>query len=380
MTSVFFAFRDAPERRAALQAQESLDRYRLFGLDDIAGKGATVRHNLERAATPAWARVASRGVNAGLHAFGIPGGDFSAVLPCLRELNSADVVFSTVDTVGIPLLVLKRARILRPPLVYASIGLPERLERVRNEQAFRRALRTARSIVAYSAIEADRLRAWIGGEAPPVAFVPFGVDVNAFRPVDVEPDVDVVSVGADPRRDFELLLAIASRRPELSFRIVATTERRRALGSPPPNVTVESDVPLEVVRDRLARARVVALPVRENSYSGATTTLLQGMAVAKPVVVSRTDAIASGYNLRDGVNCRLVSPGDAAAFAAALDELLASSATADAIGTRARETVVENFTWQRYTDTLWEILCASVERRNADAGAESARVREREFG
>jgi glycosyltransferase involved in cell wall biosynthesis len=285
-----------------------------------------------------------------------------------------------VDTVGIPLLLLRRARVVRPPLVYASIGLPERLERLRNERTFRRALRTARTIIVYSAIEADRLRAWIGAETPPVVFVPFGVDVKAFRPVAIEPDVDVVSIGADPRRDFELLLAIAARRPELSFRIVASADRRHALGSPPPNAIVESDVPLEVVRDRLARARVVALPVRENSYSGATTTLLQGMAMAKPVVVSRTDAIASGYDLRDGVNCRLVPPGDAAAFAAALDELLASSTTANGIGTRARETVVENFTWERYTDTLWEILCAAVERRNADAGAGSARVREREFG
>ena len=68
------------------------------------------------------------------------------------------------------------------------------------------------------------------------------------------------------------------------------------------------------MRDRLASARVVALPVRDNSYSGATTTLLQAMAMAKPVVVSRTAAIAAGYELEDGVNCRLVEPGDGAAF------------------------------------------------------------------
>ncbi len=59
----------------------------------------------------------------------------------------------------------------------------------------------------------------------------------------------------------------------------------------------------------MSRARVVALPVRDNSYSGATTVLLQAMAMAKPVVVSRTAAIADGYDLEDGVNCRLVEPG-----------------------------------------------------------------------
>jgi glycosyltransferase involved in cell wall biosynthesis len=321
-----------------------------------------VRHNLERETTPHWARAAGRVVNAAVGAFGGLGGDFAAVLPSRRPMNDTDVVFSTVDTVGIPLLLLKRARVIRPPLVYASIGLPERLERVQNERGFRHALRVARTIIAYSSIEAERLRAWTGPKSPPVEFVPFGVDVTAFRPVDADPDVDVVSIGADPRRDFELLIAIAARRPEMSFRIVATADRLRSLAAPPANVTVESDVPLEVVRDRLAQARVVALPVRENSYSGATTTLLQAMAMAKPVVVSRTDAITHGYELEDGVNCRLVAPGDASALESAISELLAYPDGADRLGVRARETVVRNFSWQRYTDTLWEILSAASER------------------
>jgi glycosyltransferase involved in cell wall biosynthesis len=29
------------------------------------------------------------------------------------------------------------------------------------------------------------------------------------------------------------------------------------------------------------------------------------------------------------------------------------------LGSRARETVEREFTWQRYTDALWEILCAA---------------------
>src|SRR5919204_7040245 len=133
--SVFFAFRDAPERRAALRAPGSLDRYRLFGLDDIERRGAVVRHNLERnGPLPAWARAAGRALNGGLDAAGGLGGDFASMLASRAEANAADVVFSTVDTVGIPSLLLKRARLIRPPLVYASIGLPERLARLRNQR------------------------------------------------------------------------------------------------------------------------------------------------------------------------------------------------------------------------------------------------------
>jgi glycosyltransferase involved in cell wall biosynthesis len=371
VTTVFFAFRDAPDRRAALGTPGSLDRYRLFGLDEIARRGPEVRHNLESDRPPRWARVASRAINAVLDATGGLGGDFASILASRRSMNTADVLFATVDTVGIPLVQTKRAGLVRPPVVYASIGLPERLERLRRERSFRRALQTASTIIAYSVMEANRLREWLGGGSPPVVFVPFGVDTEAFSPVSGHAVVDVVSIGADPRRDFELLLAVARRRPEFNFRIVATADRLRSLAPLPSNVAAESDLPLEAVRDLLAQARVVALPIRENSYSGATTTLLQGMAMGKPVVVSRTDAIADGYDLEDGINCRLVTPGDTDAFESALGELLSNANAADAMAARARETAV-GFSWQRYTDRLWEILSAA----NGRGRRESARVRE----
>lgn len=362
---VFFAFRDAPERRAALRAPDSLDRYRLFGLDETALRGAHVRHNLERGGTPSrWARGTRRTMNVALDAGGGIGGDFATILDSREAMNDADVVFSTVDTVGIPLVLLKCARLVRPPLVYTAIGLPERLARLRNERVrrlFRSALRSTHTVIAYSAAEAEQLRDWLGSHAPPVVFIPFGVDSDAFRPIDSESGkVDVVTIGADPQRDFELLLSVAARRPQLSFRIIATADRARALGAVPSNVAIETDIPLEAARERLAQARVVALPVRANSYSGATTTLLQAMSMAKPVVVSRTAAIEEGYGLADGVNCRLVAPGETEAFEGALDELLADPTAAAALGQSARSTVVDGFSWQNYTDALWRIVSAAA--------------------
>ena len=363
MPTVFFAFREAPERRAALRTPDALDRYRLFGLDEIRARGAHVRHNLERRGPPPlWARALASAVNRLLRLVGGYGGDFASAFASLRAANEADVVFATADTVGIPLLLLKRARLLRPPLVYASIGLPERLAQLRGSFARRlyaSSLRAAHVIAAYSQAEADWLRGWLRSERPEVVFVPFGVDVEAFRAADRAAEVDVVSVGADPRRDFELLVAVAARHPELSFRIVATEDRARSLGSLPANVGVESGLSLEQVRDRLAAARVVALPVRPNSYSGATTVLLQAMALAKPVVVSRTAAISVGYGLADRTNCRLVEPGDRDDLEDALLETLAEP---DSLGDRARETVERDFSWERYTTALWEILSGAWER------------------
>jgi glycosyltransferase involved in cell wall biosynthesis len=363
--TVFFAFRDAPERRAALGAPESLGRYRLFGLDESERRGVVVRHNLERAGgPPLWARTLDKIINAVLYRAGGYGGDFASVLASLRLANASDVVFSTVDTVGIPLMLLKRARVLRRPLVYTAVGLPERLVQLRTgfaRRLYAASLRRAHAVVAYSAVEADWLREWLGADAPPVVFVPFGVDLEAFRPVArASPEVDVVSVGADPHRDFELLVAVASRRPDLSFRIVTTADRACSLRPVPDNVAIETDLALEDVRTRLAAGRVVALPVRTNTYSGATTVLLQAMAMAKPVVVSRTDAIARGYELEEGVNCRLVTPGDVDELERVLVETVTGAEAAVSLGLCARETVERCFSWERYANALWEILSPCV--------------------
>jgi glycosyltransferase involved in cell wall biosynthesis len=231
------------------------------------------------------------------------------------------------------------------------------LRRDRRLRVLRGAFRAARAIVTYSTHEADVLREWLGGDGPPVVFVPFGVDVDRFRPTaDGRVTTDVVSVGADPRRDFELLAAVAARRPSLTFDVVASADHARSLAAVPRNVRIETDVPLEMVRDRLATARVVALPVRANTYSGATTVLLQAMAMAKPVVVSRTEAIVDGYGLVDGENCRLVPPGDVDAFEQALAETTTGAGAAITLGTRARETVVGGFSWERYVEALWAVL------------------------
>ncbi len=377
MPGVFVTFRDSPQRRRALASEpRAAERYVLFGLDQLRERNWGVRHNLERTGPPPlWARAAGRALKRVLEAAGGYGGDFATVLGSLRTANRADVVLSTVDTVGIPLMLLKRAGRVRPPLVYVAIGLPERLAQLRSgriRRLYASALGSCAAVVAYSAREAEDIRAWVAanGGSVRVEFVPFGVDSRAFTP-DGVPGSGVVSVGADPHRDFELLLRVAGRMPHVEFRIVTTADHARALPSRPDNVALESDLPFEEMRRRLLAARLVALPVRENSYSGATTVLLQAMALEKPVVVTRTSAIAAGYGLVDGENVRLVAPGDEEGFERALADVLRNDLHARALGASARTTVERELTWEGYVDRMEELLrdAAAAPARSGSSSA-----------
>ena len=374
MTSVFYLFRDAAQRRAALELETgSSARYALYGMDELVARGYVARHNLERPRPSSPARVAGSASKRALEAAGGYGGDFATVLSSLGPLNRSDVVLSTVDTVGIPLMLLARAHVVRSPFVYVAIGLPERLVRLgsrRMEGIYARALGAASTIVAYSEHEADAVRRWLRdrGVDAAVEFVPFGVDVEAFRPTDAPPTVDVVSVGADPHRDFELLLELARTMPATSFLLVTTVERARALDDRPSNVAIETDLPFDAMRDRLERARVVALPVRDNSYSGATTVLLQAMALAKPVVVTRTAAIAAGYGLVDRENVRFAAPGDTAGFGRSLADVLRDEGDARALALRARATVEAGLGWERYVGRLSCLVDEAAHGRDGTPG------------
>jgi glycosyltransferase involved in cell wall biosynthesis len=361
VTTVFYTFRDSPQRRRALAAPPaSPERYLLFGLDELGAHGLEIRHNLEAEGPPRWALAGGGALKWALERAGGYGGDFATVLASLRRANRADVILSTVDTVGIPLMLLKRWGRVRPPLVYVAIGLPERLERLgtaRMQRLYASALASSAAVVAYSEHEVDVLRDWLErhDRSTLVRFVPFGVDTERLVPSSDPPAVDVVSVGADPHRDFGLLVRVAARMPGTSFRVVTTADHARAL-PPAANVEVEVDLPFDEMRARLSSAAVVALPVRENSYSGATTVLLQAMALARPVVVTRTRAIATGYGLVDGENCRLVPPGDEEAFERALGEVLRDESRARALGASARATVERELGWERYVDRIQEVL------------------------
>ena len=183
------------ERRfAPLAGRPSVTR--LFGLDEIAARGVDVRHNLERDG-----RTPLLGARAGC-------GDQQTALR-RRRLRRRLCIGSRLLAAG-----QRRRRDLldgrhrRHPADLAEAGRPRpaaaglRLDRAagatratpgraRCAISTERALARRPGVVAYSENEAGWLREWLGAGGPPVVFVPFGVDVNVFRPVEAEPDADV---------------------------------------------------------------------------------------------------------------------------------------------------------------------------------------------
>ncbi len=339
------------------------DRQQLYGYDELRSRGWHVTSNMAGKWVPGrWFYQLGRLLDAATWKLGGRGGDYGSVLAALRYRSDYDLLFSSVDSAGLPLIALNRWLKFNVPIVYASIGLLERMDTLspRGRAWYRRALSNTDCVIAYGWEESERLRAWLSESpnGPPVHFVPYGVDprLNELELGDVKAPVDVVSVGGDPQRDFPLLLDIARRHPNWSFSVVASDLHRSTLADPPVNVTVRFNTTLRDTLSLIAQARVVALPVLENTYSGATTTLLQAMSLAKPVVVSRTGAIRQGYGLMHGVNALLPEPSDMAAFESSIQALLGDSDLCIRLGRQASDHVRSSLSWTTFGDTLDRIF------------------------
>ena len=356
--SVFCFFANSVERQRAVTdaCAGRPERYLLFGMDEFGRYRLRTEHNISSAGRSRPLRYAAAGINRLTRFAGGYGGDFGGVWPWRRRANAADVILSTVDTVGIPLVLLRHFGFIRRPMVYVSIGLPERLAQLRNEavrRLYARAFRRVERIVCYGFEEAQRLEAWLGADSSSVQFIPFGVDTELFRPdASARLSTDVLSVGRDTQRDFMPVVEFARRHPDRSVRVVTTADHARRLGDTPENLDVVMDISLAQVRDLMAAARVVALPVRPNTYSGATATLVQAMAMGKPVVVSAVGAIAGGYHLRDGVNCVMIPPNTSGGFDQAIARLLSDPRLAASMGEAARRSVVEHHRWECYVEAM----------------------------
>lgn len=361
---VFYLFRDTAERRRMLAHLPAVDlnRTQLFGFAELQQSGWSTDCNLRlprissvRETVAGWIErwYAPRA--------GVGLGDVTAVRAHLWQMNRAKVVVATTDNTGLPAARLKASGRLKAKLVYISVGLPERMEAVRRmsparEARYRSMLSRVDQFVAYGHAEAEWLREWLG-TPDKVQFVPFGVDTDQWCPMPNAPEMaDVVSVGADPQRDFELLLEYARQHPQVRVQLVVGQDAAAKLTTVPSNVTVQVQLPVDRLREVMAGARVLVLPVKENTYSGATTTLLQGMALGKAVVVSRVGAIRDGYGLQDELNIRWLEPGSQTSLNDVLNDLLARPEARQRLGEAARRHVVEELSWPRYVEALRQCI------------------------
>jgi glycosyltransferase involved in cell wall biosynthesis len=155
------------------------------------------------------------------------------------------------------------------------------------------------------------------------------------------PGQRTIGVVARPKDQHVILRALAHVRTPVRL-VLAGVEP----GSPPGELAARVPAPHTVVclsfspevRPLYDLLELVLLPSRSE---GLSQSLLEGMALGKPVIAS--GATGNLEVVTDRVNGRLVAPLDARAWATAIEELLADDAAARRLGAAGRETARVTF-------------------------------------
>lgn len=179
--------------------------------------------------------------------------------------------------------------------------------------------------------------------------IPAGVDSDYFHPTDTPVDPNsILSLGPmswDPNYDAtryfleSIFPLILKKRPATVFHIVGAAEHRILPFAKPFGSAVQVHGRVPDVRDYLARAAVLVVPLRVGG--GMRLKLLEGFAAGKAIV--STSIGAEGNEAQNGVH--LVIRDGAKQFADAVLNLLSDPTLQQSLGKNARELAERKYSW-----------------------------------
>jgi glycosyltransferase involved in cell wall biosynthesis len=285
---------------------------------------------------------------------------------CFRERNRYEAVFTDGEQVGLPLALLCRLT-FRPRLAHVMVV---HIMSVPKKSLLYRAFRLGRyvdTMIVYSSAQKRYITGTLGFPSDRVHLTPFTVDTSFFATGQVEP-----TPGAEPMictaglefRDYGTLVE-AARRLDVRVVIAAASPWSKRTGETdaldlPPNVVV-CKLNFVDLRQLYADARIVVMPLHNVEFQAGVTTILEAMAMERPVVCTltrgQTDIIVDRST---GV---YVPPADAEALRGAIQRLLDDPAEGARIGAAAREYAVRDCDVSVYSDRLAGVVNAAIARR-----------------
>jgi glycosyltransferase involved in cell wall biosynthesis len=230
----------------------------------------------------------------------------------------------------------------------------------------KRALLRASAVTVVTNLELTTLRDW--GVAN-VNLVPNGVDLETYRPTpEAEREDELLFLASldwyanvDALGYFvtNILPSVRARCPGVTLRIVGRQPPEELIKrySSLPGVDFVGEV--EEVHSHLARAAVIIVPLRIGG--GSRIKILEALAAGKAVV--STAIGAEGLDVISGEH--LLIADSPAEFAAAIEELVASTSLRRRLGNNGRKLVTDRYGWDQIANRLESIWYDVSEHQTA---------------
>jgi glycosyltransferase involved in cell wall biosynthesis len=319
-----------------------------------------------------------------------------------RQRHTHDAILTDGEHIGIPLALLLKLVAARTP--HVTIG--HRLSTSKKRPFFRwlRAHSHIARIALHSTLQREIAIGELGISPERLALLPYQVDTEFWRPQPVVEERLICSAGLE-HRDYPTLFQATE---GLDVRVVVgaasywSRQQNTAAGvALPANVKVDA-FDYRALRDLYARAAIVVVPLDDVDFQAGVTTILEAMAMGKPVIVShtqgQTDVVEDRRTITrsdpprprpesllrrlaawDGVplepNGFYVPPRNPAALRAAITYLLDHPAARARLGAAGRRTVERLLTVDQFAARLRALVDEACAEQPAAASADSGSLR-----
>lgn len=278
----------------------------------------------------------------------------------VTQAQRYDAILAMSDDVGVTAAILMRFARRRIPVFIITQHML-----ARRPAFFIGKLRMTGTIGKFLCLvpqQVELIRDRYGVDPAKVALVEYHVDQHFYRPMpEVAVKNQICSAGMT-FRDYATLL-----RATRDLGVPVKIEAQSAWFNDGVNFTPDEIHPMVEVgsrgtsfglRELYAESQIVVVPLQNVPVVAGFSTMLEGMAMAKPVIASRIPMI--GSFIEDGVNGLLVSPENPAELRNALRFLLDNPDEARRMGLRARQTIEQRLTLEHYTQRVAQIVTSTV--------------------
>lgn len=214
----------------------------------------------------------------------------------LPRLLRSDLIIAAPDSAALPILLLKKLRLLNKPIVYISIGLVNELvskEASLFTKFYKKLFLEANVIICHSPIEVATFIKLQPKLKNRVFFIPFGIDIKYFES-QTEKEKFILSVGRDRSRDYKLLSEVAKKFTNNKFVLVASKANVENIDFPK-NVKIYREIPYLKVKQLYSQSKLIILPIRNLSRASGQVAFLEALAAGKIIVVSASRDLKETY-------------------------------------------------------------------------------------
>lgn len=209
-------------------------------------------------------------------------------------------------------------------------------------------------IICVSQLQADFAVNYMEFSESKVDFIFDKVDHQFYRPENNHDGQYILAIGQEQRDYGTLVDALDGTGIKLIIVASSPWSKFNLEIAKKPNVNLASNIPYTELRELYNGARIIVVPLFENKYGAGLNTMLESMAMAKPLIVSKT--LGNENYIQHGETGLYVTPDQCDELRDQILKLWDDAERRKRLGLNARQVVLEKMNINVYVEKIVEIV------------------------